>query len=442
MPNIFDYNPQNIHPFPYWKWNKVLPAVYDDSLSQYEILCKLLHVVNNIIESTNSTGEQVEQLTQLVQQLIDGEFPSGLVQYVEDIAEAAIADDVDAINDAIDQLRDDIEEEISGLSSIKSEIVVLGDSLSIYSYNAATDATITSGAELWTKIHNTTGYNIHNYAVGGAGFYYTGYTNQTISAQLSTAIADTSYNEKNVKCVIAFAGTNDYNNVSVSNLQNAIASLCTAYNNSRFKNVPFYIVFNQAGYGWHTDRIMDAMFRGYITADGTNIQFFNGSSIMRGYDFICSDDVHPNSYGYSALAKALCKLITCGTIFTDHNIIFNSAIDNNKITCPSSRAFIKDGILYYVATINLLSGLTIANNTLIPISSIPNVGNAMANGIRSWKITQSAQQKANSDAANLILSATVTQSGNDGIINIITNGIGTTPLTLDIQLILTFEFVL
>lgn len=108
MPNIFDYNPQNIHPFPYWKWNKVLPAVYDDSLSQYEILCKLLHVVNNIIESTNSTGEQVEQLTQLVQQLIDGEFPSGLVDYVEDIVEAAMADEIETINQTIQQIMDDI----------------------------------------------------------------------------------------------------------------------------------------------------------------------------------------------------------------------------------------------------------------------------------------------------------------------------------------------
>lgn len=109
MPNIFDFNPTSINPFPYWKWNKVLPAVYDDSLSQYEILCKLLNVVNNIIESTNSTGEQVEQLTQLVQQLIDGEFPSGIVQYVTDIANAAIDEDVEAINASIQAISNEVE---------------------------------------------------------------------------------------------------------------------------------------------------------------------------------------------------------------------------------------------------------------------------------------------------------------------------------------------
>lgn len=113
MPNVFDFNPTSINPFPYWKWNKVLPAVYDDSLSQYEILCKLLHVVNTIIDSTNSTGEQVEQLTQLVQQLIDGQFPSGIVQYVQDIITAIVGDDISAINAAIEA----IQAQIDGSSS-------------------------------------------------------------------------------------------------------------------------------------------------------------------------------------------------------------------------------------------------------------------------------------------------------------------------------------
>lgn len=109
MPNVFDFNPTSINPFPYWKWNKVLPAVYDDSLSQYEILCKLLNVVNNIIDSTNSTGEQVEQLTQLVQHLIDGEFPSGIVQYVKDIITAIVGDDISAINAAIEAIQAQID---------------------------------------------------------------------------------------------------------------------------------------------------------------------------------------------------------------------------------------------------------------------------------------------------------------------------------------------
>lgn len=98
---IFDYDPKAVGMLPYWKWNRVLPAVYDDSLSQYEILCKLLYKVNDIITNSNSMGEQVEQLTQLVQQLIDGQFPSGIVDYVNDIVEAAMAEDIEAMYAAI-----------------------------------------------------------------------------------------------------------------------------------------------------------------------------------------------------------------------------------------------------------------------------------------------------------------------------------------------------
>lgn len=123
MPNVFDFNPTSINPFPYWKWNKVLPAVYDDSLSQYEILCKLLNVVNNIIDSTNSTGEQVEQLTQLVQQLIDGGFPSGIVQYVTDIVNAAMADDIERINDTLANMQTAIDNIDASVAFKTSDVI-------------------------------------------------------------------------------------------------------------------------------------------------------------------------------------------------------------------------------------------------------------------------------------------------------------------------------
>lgn len=120
--SIFDYNPNNIAPYPYWRWNKVLPAVYDDSLSQYEILSKLLCTVNQIIESTNTTGEQVEQLTQLVQQLIDGEFPSGLVQYVREVAKAAVADDIESVNAVIASMQEQIDRAILNTDLIDNNI--------------------------------------------------------------------------------------------------------------------------------------------------------------------------------------------------------------------------------------------------------------------------------------------------------------------------------
>lgn len=42
--------------------HKVLPLVYDDSLSYYETLCKVVDYLNNIIEGTNGVIEDVDKL--------------------------------------------------------------------------------------------------------------------------------------------------------------------------------------------------------------------------------------------------------------------------------------------------------------------------------------------------------------------------------------------
>lgn len=47
--------------FPFW-CQKVLPLVYDDSLSYYEVLCKLVHYVNKIIKDENSLTELLADL--------------------------------------------------------------------------------------------------------------------------------------------------------------------------------------------------------------------------------------------------------------------------------------------------------------------------------------------------------------------------------------------
>lgn len=43
--------------YPYCQ--KVLPTVYDDSLSYYEVLCKLTNEMNNIIDEFNSTVQKI-----------------------------------------------------------------------------------------------------------------------------------------------------------------------------------------------------------------------------------------------------------------------------------------------------------------------------------------------------------------------------------------------
>lgn len=47
--------------FRFWCY-KVLPLVYDDSLSYYEVLCKVVDYINKLIDQDKIFGEEIEEL--------------------------------------------------------------------------------------------------------------------------------------------------------------------------------------------------------------------------------------------------------------------------------------------------------------------------------------------------------------------------------------------
>ena len=70
--------------FKFW-CQKVLPLVYDDSLSYYEVLCKLTDYINNLMTDMESLAEIVQELG-----------PEGVAQLKQDI---------DAINAELDAVK-------------------------------------------------------------------------------------------------------------------------------------------------------------------------------------------------------------------------------------------------------------------------------------------------------------------------------------------------
>lgn len=52
--------------FRFWCY-KVLPLVYDDSLSYYEILCKMVTYINNLLETDKLQNDEINKLKQEVQ---------------------------------------------------------------------------------------------------------------------------------------------------------------------------------------------------------------------------------------------------------------------------------------------------------------------------------------------------------------------------------------
>lgn len=72
--------PQTSAPFMFW-CQKVLPLVYDDSLSYYEVLCKLVTYVNGLRDDVIKLGEDVSELNKLYNELaklLDEYFNKGV----------------------------------------------------------------------------------------------------------------------------------------------------------------------------------------------------------------------------------------------------------------------------------------------------------------------------------------------------------------------------
>lgn len=59
---------RTLRTFRFW-CQKVLPLVYDDSLSYYEVLCKVIDYLNNLITDTNAIVENVNELSSALKEV-------------------------------------------------------------------------------------------------------------------------------------------------------------------------------------------------------------------------------------------------------------------------------------------------------------------------------------------------------------------------------------
>lgn len=80
---------KNLDTFIFW-CQKVLPLVYEDSLSYYEILCKVVDYINNMIENQKEFSDVLNELKsqiEIVQKWIADFDPS----YIEEVVRKYLA---------------------------------------------------------------------------------------------------------------------------------------------------------------------------------------------------------------------------------------------------------------------------------------------------------------------------------------------------------------
>lgn len=82
-------NPK-IWPFRFWS-QKVLPLVYDDSLSYYEVLCKLTKKINELVEYLNEKidADIADRLRTLFMNVIYNEEEQSIVFRIDEEDENA-----------------------------------------------------------------------------------------------------------------------------------------------------------------------------------------------------------------------------------------------------------------------------------------------------------------------------------------------------------------
>lgn len=75
--------------FKFWCF-KVLPLVYDDSLSYYEVLCKVVDYINKLIEQDKVFGDEIKKLKQEIS-VVQNWIKNFDTSYAEEIIKQYIA---------------------------------------------------------------------------------------------------------------------------------------------------------------------------------------------------------------------------------------------------------------------------------------------------------------------------------------------------------------
>ena len=111
-------------PFRFW-CQKILPAVYDDSLSYYELLCKLFHLINEDREAINANFDAIMEIQALLDKWLSGGFNPDIERAVDEwfdehgdelaeIINQFIEDNPEIFNEFIEQWFEDNLDKIGG----------------------------------------------------------------------------------------------------------------------------------------------------------------------------------------------------------------------------------------------------------------------------------------------------------------------------------------
>lgn len=288
----------NMQPFRFW-CQKVLPLVYDDSLSYYELLCKVVNYINNLIKDVNTLTAEMTELQQAF---------TTLKNYVDNYF--ANLDIQEEINNKLDKMVQDGTFDTIIKAYFNRKFIFVGDS---YILGYSNDGHLyTSFAEI---INANLGIGATILGTSGAGFAHVGTginEGKNFLQTLQTYQGNTA-DKNSITDIYVMGGYNDRTHTTTE-IWLAMHDFST-YVKETFPNARVHVAF----IGWsllpaeYTALEQGAL--AYSRCGLYDMEYMSNSEyILHSSHYFTSDWVHPNNEGHATLASYLATNILGGEI--------------------------------------------------------------------------------------------------------------------------------
>ena len=344
--------------FRFW-CQKVLPAVYDDSLSYYELLCKVVNYLNDVIKHADTTGENVANLYNSFVQL---------QEYVNHYFDNL--DVQEEINNKLDQFANDGTIANILLQRFNYNIVMISDSYGL------TPSSSTNWCTSVKNILNLDDSRCHIKAHDGSGFV--GYNNRPTFVELLTDASEEITEASLITHVIVCGGYNDaaqlQSGTAPSVIRNAISSFGDVAK-QLFPNARIMIGCPAWGYA---DNSIHSSIQSLINIYTQCVNLIRGSVYIGGLEnilhytaYLDKTKFHPTAAGAGLIANCVVNNIQGGqwTTPTYDGLIepvFTpvSGIDSVTVATPVMQIYNETvwfhcGLITFTGDLNINSGYTI-----------------------------------------------------------------------------------
>lgn len=283
-----------------------------DALTEWQLFEKIGNEINKIINSENTLGTQMENVTNAfidLQNYVNNYFTDLDVQEQINNKLNQMASDGTLAEIINQDIFNELNTKVDNLYNNRS--ILLSDSY----FDWSPDETIELNNRYWKKFFdmmNITDYYAYN--KGGIGFY------QKVDNENFLSILQNHYNDiqgkDTIKNIFVFGGYNDAfdDNTTIQNINDAINDF-VAYCKTNYPNAKVYI--GEIGYDTNLDysgttrrnkinnKVIPAYCNTTYNSNNPHIYLPNLNYCLHNKDYMSSDGIHPNSNGHNALANAV-----------------------------------------------------------------------------------------------------------------------------------------